>query len=276
MTDTPTNTTIVHVDTPAPGVRLLALDGPATRNSIGRVQYEQLRDAIREAAGDRTVRAVVLRGEGGFFCSGGNVAALQESRGQSPAQVARNTDALATMILSIRACPKPVIAAVEGGAAGLGVALALSCDMVVAAAEAAFTVAYVKIGLTPDGGTLHFLREALPRQLVSEVCMLGRPVSAERLHAAGAINLIAPAGGALDAAMELAAACVAGPAGAIGAIKAQVEEAPRVGLAAQIEIESRDINTARYGAEAGEGLAAFLEKRRPRFPIIDGTGEDCA
>lgn len=106
--------------------------------------------------------------------------------------------------------------------------------------------------------------------------MLGRPVSAERLHAAGAINLIAPAGGALDAAMELAAACVAGPAGAIGAIKAQVEEAPRVGLAAQIEIESRDINTARYGAEAGEGLAAFLEKRRPRFPIIDGTGEDCA
>ena len=276
MTDTPTSTTIVHVDTPAPGVRLLTLDGPATRNSIGRVQYEQLRDAIREAAGDRTVRAVVLRGEGGFFCSGGNVAALRESRRQSSAQVARNTDALAAMILSIRACPKPVIAAVEGGAAGLGVAPPLSCDMVVAAAQAAFTVAYVKIGLTPDGGTLHFLREALPRQLVSEVCMLGQPISAERLHAAGAINRIAPAGGALDAAMELAAACAVGPAGAIGAIKTQVEEAPRMGLAAQIEIESRGINTARYGAEAGEGLAALLEKRRPRFPIVGGTGEDCA
>jgi 2-(1,2-epoxy-1,2-dihydrophenyl)acetyl-CoA isomerase len=276
MTDTPTGTTIIRADTPVPGIRLLTLDGPATRNSIGRVQYEALRDAVREAGSDRAVRTVVLRGEGGFFCSGGNVAALQESRRQSPAQVARNTDALAAMILSIRACPKPVIAAVEGGAAGLGVALALSCDMVVAAAGAAFTVAYVKIGLTPDGGTVHFLREALPRQLVSELCMLGRPVLSERLHAAGAINRIAAAGETLDAAMELAAACAAGPAGAIGVIKAQIEEAPGKGLAAQIEIESRGINAARYGDEAGEGLAAFLDKRRPRFPMAGGTGDDGA
>jgi 2-(1,2-epoxy-1,2-dihydrophenyl)acetyl-CoA isomerase len=273
MTDTPTNATVIRADTPSPGIRLLTLDGPATRNSIGRVQYEALRDAVREAGSDRTVRAIVLHGTGGFFSSGGNVAALQESRRQSPAQVARNTDALAAMILSIRSCPRPVIAAVEGGAAGLGVALALSCDMVVAAAGAAFTVAYVKIGLTPDGGTLHFLREALPRQLVSELCMLGRPVSAERLYAVGAVNRIAPAGGALDAAMELAAACAAGPAGAIGTIKAQVEEAPRLGLSAQIEVESRGINAARYSDEAGEGLAAFLEKRRPRFPNGDTGGE---
>ena len=272
MNDQAMSRTALRVETPENGIRLLTLDGPATRNSIGRVQYEALRDAIVDAGADPHVRAVVLAGAGGFFCSGGNVAALQESRKQTLAQVSRNTDALAAMILAIRACPKPVIAAVEGGAAGLGVALALSCDMIVAAEPAAFTVAYVKIGLTPDGGTLHFLREALPRQLVSELCMLGRPVTAQRLHAAGAVNQLVPEGGALEAAMALAAACASGAAGAIAVIKAQLEDAPEKGLAAQIEIESRGINAARYGEEAGEGLAAFLEKRPPRFGDLQASG----
>jgi enoyl-CoA hydratase/carnithine racemase len=247
------------------GIRILTLDGPKTRNSIGRPQYDALRSALVDAGADAAVRAIVLTGAQGFFSSGGNVATLLDSRRMPLSEVSRNTDALGAMILAIRTCPTPVIAAVEGGAAGLGVALALSCDMITASAGARFTAAYVKIGLIPDGGTSHFLREALPRQLVSEMCMLGRPVTAERLHAAGAINAVTSEGGALDAALELAGACVTGAAGAIATIKLQIDSAPRNGLAAQLDIEARGINAARFGAEAGEGMQAYLEKRRPRF-----------
>lgn len=257
--------TVLREGMVAPGVLLLTLDGPRTRNSIGLAQYGALRDALRRAGTDPAVRAVVLTGAQGFFSSGGNVATLRASREGTLAEAARATDALAAMILAARQLPKPLIAAVEGGAAGLGLSLTLACDMVVAAEGAKFTAAYVKIGLTPDGGATHFLAEALPRQLVSEMCLLGRPLSAERLHAAGAVNQLVPAGTVLEAALALARDCAAGPAAAMAAIKAEIALAASNGLAAQVELEGRQINAARFGAEAGEGLAAFLEKRPARF-----------
>lgn len=250
----------------AEGIRILTLDGPETRNSIGPAQYDALRAAVIDAGNEADLRAIVLTGAGGFFSSGGNVHALTESRARPRSEAFRNTDLLAGLILAIRACPIPVIAAVDGGAAGLGLALALSCDMLVASAEAKFTAAYVRIGLTPDGGTTYFLREALPRQLVSEMCMLGRPVTADRLYAAGAVNVLAEDGRTLDAALELASACAAGAAGAIAVIKREIAAAPHNGLATQLDLEAHGINAARFGDEAGEGLKAFLDKRRPQFP----------
>lgn len=258
--------TEVRSETLDGNIRLVTLDGPATRNSIGRTQYEALRAIIVDAGNDPKIRAVVLQGAGGFFSSGGNVSALRESRNQPLSEVSRNTDSLAAMILAIRACPTPVIAAIEGGAAGLGVSLALACDMVVASTSARFTAAYVKIGLTPDGGATYFLSDCLPRQLVSELCMLGRPVSAERLHAAGAVNSLAEQGSVLEAALELARACAVGASEAISVIKSEIAQASVNGLAEQIELEGRNINNARYGEEAAEGLQAFLEKRKPVFP----------
>lgn len=263
--DTGDTGTRLRAETLPGHIRLLTLDGPGTRNSIGRAQYDALRAAIVDAGNNPQIRAIVLQGAGGFFSSGGNVNALKESRQQPLSEVSRNTDALAAMILAIRACPTPVIAAVEGGAAGLGVSLALACDMIVAGASAKFTAAYVKIGLTPDGGATYFLTQALPRQLVSELCMLGRPVSAERLHAAGAVNTLTEDGGALDAALDLAGACAEGASTAISVIKQEIETATGNGLAAHIDLEARNINQARYGEEAAEGLQAFLEKRRPCF-----------
>lgn len=263
------NTTEIRTETRG-ALRLLTMDGPKTRNSISRPQYEALTAAVIDAGADPAVRAIVLTGVNGFFSSGGNVAALQESRSLPLSQVSRNTDALGAMILAVRSCPKPVIAAIEGGAAGVGVALALACDMIAATRGAQMTVAYVKIGLTPDGGTTHFLREALPRQLASELCLLGRPVSAERLQAAGVVNVLAEPGGALEAALDLATACADGPTSAIRVIKEQLAGAPRTDLATQLDIEAHGINAARYGDEAGEGLASFLEKRRPDFTKTGG------
>tara|TARA_R110000868_G_scaffold411283_2_gene702776 strand:+ start:52785 stop:53600 length:816 start_codon:yes stop_codon:yes gene_type:complete len=256
-----------------PGILQITLDGAATRNSIGRDQYDALRAALVDAGTRTDLRAVVLTGAGGFFSSGGNVSALKQGRALPLSEVMKNTDSLGAMILALRNCPLPVIGAVEGGAAGLGLALALSCDMLVASETAKFTAAYVKIGLTPDGGTTHFLREALPRQLVSEMCLLGRPMPATRLHQAGTINTLAPEGGSLEAAMELAIDCARGPRTAMGAIKAEIEAAPLNGLAAQLDLEARGINAARYGDEAGEGLAAFLEKRAPNFSPNDREGD---
>ncbi len=246
-------------------VLILSLDGAKTRNSISPPVYKALQTEIINAGTDDSVRAIVLTGLYGFFCSGGNIANLRKSAESSLADVSRNTDALNSMILSIRHCPTPVIAAVEGGAAGAGASLALACDLIVAAEDAKFTVAYVKVGLAPDGGVTHFLSEGLPRQLVSEMCLTGRPVEATRLHDLGLVNSIAPTGGALEAATKLATSLAAGAVGAMAVIKAEIAAAPHNDLASQLVLEAKGINAARYGDEAAEGLAAFLEKRKPDF-----------
>lgn len=269
MSSTPTGTTVLDMETRDGGTLLLTLNGPETRNSIGRDQCEALREAIVEAGHDPTVRAIVLQGAGGFFCSGGNINGLRESRNHSLTHVSGNTNAMAAMILAIRNCPTPVIAAIEGGAAGVGISIALACDMIAATESAKFTAGYVKIGLTPDGGATHFLLDALPRQLVTEMCMLARPLSAERFHQAGVVNVLCAEGAALDAALDLARTLARGPAEAISLIKSEITEARRNDLATQIELEARNINQARFGAEAAEGIQAFLDRRLPDFTNLE-------
>ncbi|RJE86648.1 oxepin-CoA hydrolase, alternative type [Paracoccus onubensis] len=246
-------------------VLILSLDGPRTRNSISRPVYEAIRAQMLDAGENSDIRAIVMTGLHGFFSSGGNIANLQKSAQGSMADATQGTDALNTMILAIRNCRKPVIAAVEGGAAGAGLSLALSCDMIVAAENAKFTAAYVKIGLSPDGGLTHFLCDGLPRQLVTEMCLTGEPVDAARLHSCGIVNRIVPADGALAAAKDLAAKLANGPTNAMAVIKTEIGAASCNELATQLDLEARGINTARFGKEAAEGLAAFLEKRKPDF-----------
>ena len=250
------------------GVLLLTLNGPKSRNSVGPDVYRAVRDAVVDAGNAHDIRAIILTGSGGFFSSGGNINALKESAKGPLSAVTSNTDQLNAMIRAIVDCPTPVIAAVEGGAAGAGVALALSCDLIVAASDAKFTAAYVKVGLSPDGGLTHFIRGALPRQLVNELCMLGRPITAERLAPYGIVNELTDPGQAQDAALSLAQKIAAGPAQAIQSIKHLVNNAEDNQLTTQLWQEADRINQARYGAEATEGLQAFLEKRKPDFSIL--------
>lgn len=246
-------------------VLTISLDGPKTRNSISPPVYKALQSAIIAAGEDPGVRAIVLTGRHGFFSSGGNIHNLKASAQSTMAEVTGNTDALNAMILSIRACPTPVIAAVEGGAAGAGLSLALACDMIVAAEAAKFVVAYVKIGLAPDGGVTHFLNASLPRQLVTEMCLTGNPVEADRLHVLGLVNAVAPVGEALATAQGMAAKLAAGAVGAMAIIKDEIGAAATNDLATHLAVEAGGINRARFGAEAAEGLSAFLEKRKPDF-----------
>jgi enoyl-CoA hydratase/carnithine racemase len=249
----------------------LVLDGPKTRNAIGPDVYEAVQAAIVTAGSDPGIGAIVVTGSGGFFTSGGNVRALEASARGTLAEATVKTDRLNAMIRTIVECPKPVVAAVEGGAAGAGFSLALACDLIVAAEGASFAAAYVRVGLSPDGGITHFLGTALPRQLVMELCLTGQPVAAPRLAAAGLVNSCVPDGEALARAMDLATRLAEGPPNAVATIKRLVNTAGRRDLAGQMDEEARAINLARFGAEAAEGLQAFLARRAPDF-ISPGKG----
>lgn len=259
-----TSPTALH-STREGAVLVLSLDGPDTRNSIGPPIYDAVRSAVIEGGRDATVRAIMLTGRNDFFCSGGNLKNIRASAAQTMAEVSANTDKLNAMILAIRGCPKPVVAAVEGGAAGVGFSLALASDVIVASEGAKFVVAYVKVGLTPDGGVTHFLAEGLPRQLLSELCLTGAPIEAERLHSLGVVNDVVPAGEAFDAGLRLAGKLAAGATEAMGTIKATIAAAAHNDLATQLNLEAQGINQARFGPEAAEGVDAFFEKRRPNF-----------
>ncbi len=238
---------------------------PATRNSMNWDFYDGLREAVEAASADPEIGAIVLTGAAGFFCSGGNVNGLKErSRADYPIRRS-SVEKLHAMILAMRACPKPIIAAVDGGAAGAGASLAAACDLVVAARDAYFSVAYIKIGQTPDGGATAFLGVALPRQLLAEMVFTGDRIPVQRLYDLGMINRLTEPGQSLAVALELAARLADGPAAALAVGKRLIDQARLNALKDQLELEAEGIATAIGGPEGREGIAAFLEKRKPDF-----------
>ena len=158
-----------------------------------------------------------------------------------------------------------MIAAVDGAAAGAGFSLALACDMIVAGTSATFVMAYVKVGLTPDGGGSWFLAQALPRQLATEIIMEGKPVLAPRLHQLGLVNRLVPDGTALDAALAWADDLAALSPNAVVRIKTLVGEAQGNTLAQHFEAEKHNFVECLHHHDAQEGISAFLEKRTPRY-----------
>lgn len=238
---------------------------PATRNALSWDFYDGFRETVEAAGADEGIGAIVLTGAEGFFCSGGNVHGLKQRSQADFATRRSSVDKLHRMILAMRACPKPIIAAVEGGAAGAGASLAAACDMVIAAKDAYMSVAYIKIGLTPDGGATAFLGSALPRQLLSEMVFTGDRIPVERLYQCGLINRLTEPGGALDEAIALAERLANGPAQALGVAKRLIDSARLNDLKSQLDLEAEGIATALGGAEGQEGIDAFLAKRKPNF-----------
>ena len=246
-------------------VLVATINDPAARNALSWDFYDGFREAIEGASTDSDLGAIVLTGAAGFFSSGGNVHGLKErSEADYPARRS-SVDRLHAMILAMRDCPKPIIAAVEGGAAGAGASLAAACDLIVAGRDAYFSIAYIKIGLTPDGGATAFLGGALPRQLVSEMVFTGDRIPAERLHALGMVNRLVEPGRALDEALTLAGRLADGPASALGVAKRLIGQARSNSLDAQLDLEADGIAAAIGGPEGREGIAAFLAKRTPDF-----------
>ena len=210
-------------------------------------------------------RVIILSGAEGFFCSGGNLDGLKKRSENDYDHRRSNVDKINKMILLMRSCPLPIIAAVEGGAAGAGVGLALACDMIFAAEETFFMAAYVKIGITPDGGMTPFMAEAIPRWLFAQMVFTGDKMPVQRLYQMGVVNEITAKGEAVSAATNMAERLAKGPSQALAIGKALISSARLSPLGAQLEEEAHMVATALGSEDAREGINAFLEKRPPNF-----------
>lgn len=244
-------------------VMKLINNDPAKRNAFGLDFYDHMIPAIEAAAADDTIGAVVICGAEGFFCAGGDLNRLAVAHKLEFAERRQGVDKLHAMMRAIRACPKPVIAAVEGGAAGAGASFAAMCDLIVAETGSYFMLAYVKIGLTPDGGATWSFTRNLPRQLASEMGLTGGKIPSQRLYDCGMVNRMSD--NALDDAMAWAAELANNSATAMAGIKRMIVEAEEASLEAHFETEAVGIATAMKSKDGMEGTSAFLEKRKPQF-----------
>lgn len=244
---------------------ILTLSNPGAKNALHPDMYAAAIETLSTAERDDSIRAVILTGADNFFCAGGNLNRLLENRSKDQSEQADAIDHLHGWIEALRDCPKPVIAAVEGAAAGAGFSLALACDMIVAGASAKFVMAYVKVGLTPDGGASWFLSRALPRQLATEILIEGKPILAPRLHELGLINRVVADGRALDVAVAWADELAELSPNAVERIKSLIGEAQGNSLGQHFEAEKQNFVESLHHREAQEGISAFLEKRKPRY-----------
>ena len=181
-------------------VLVLTMDDPATKNALSAEMMDAGRAAFESAATDPGIGAVVLTGSPGTFCSGGNLGQLMGSRKADPSVIRDMMERFHGWVRAMRTCPKPVIAAVEGSAAGAGFSVALGCDLIVAAEDSSFVLAYVKVGLNPDGGASAFLGRAVPPQLAAEIMFEGGRIGTPRLAQLGVVNRVPAPGGTLEGA----------------------------------------------------------------------------
>ena len=244
---------------------VLTLSNPEHRNAMGPEMYAAGVEALSVAESNPEVRSVVVTGEGAIFCAGGNLQRLLANRQQPPEVQVQSIEGLHSWVEAIRTFPKPVIAAVEGAAAGAGFSLALACDLIVAADDAVFVMAYSNVALLPDGGASWSLSHALPRQLVSELLLAGERIGATRLHELGVVNRLAPRGGALAAALALADQLNGRAPNVMASIKDLINEAPGATLTRQLASERDHFVLNLHHANAGVGIAAFLAKQRPSY-----------
>jgi len=244
---------------------VLTLSNPEHRNALGPEMYAAGVEALIAAESSREVRSVVITGAQGIFSAGGNLQRLQNNRQQAPEVQAASIDGLHSWIEAIRTFPKPVMAAVEGPAAGAGFSLALACDLIVAALNSVFVMAYSSIALSPDGGGSWSLMRALPRQLATELMLGGERIGAERLHALGVVNRLCEPSQALTTALAWAGQLNARAPNALASIKELVNEAPQNMLATHLARERDHFVTNLHHANAGIGIRAFLDKQTPQY-----------
>ncbi len=244
---------------------VLTLSNPGHRNALGPEMYAAGVEALSIAESSAEVRSVVLVGDGAMFSAGGHLQRLQANRELSASVQAQSLEGLHNWIESIRTFPKPVIAAVEGAAVGAGFSLALACDLIIAASNAVFSMAYSNIALSPDGGASWSLNRALPRQLASQLLMCGERISAQRLHDLGVVNQVAQPGQALVDALVLAERLNARAPNALTSIKELLNEADQAHLGQQLASERDHFVRNLQHRNAGLGIAAFLAKQTPHY-----------
>ncbi len=248
------------------GVLAITLRRPDVLNSFHRPMARELQAALAAAAGDDAVRAVLLTGAGRAFCAGQDLAeAVPPGAAELPDVGDIVRDSYNPIVSAIRALPKPVVAGVNGVAAGAGANIALACDFVVAADSASFIQAFSKIGLIPDSGGTFLLPRLVGRARATALMMLGDRVTAAQAHAWGMIHEVVPDAALGEAARALAVRLAAMPTFALGMMKRALDASASNGLEAQLALEEELQRAAGRSADYVEGVRAFQEKRGARF-----------
>ena len=242
-------------------VQTITLNRPDVLNAFNAAMHRALADALREARSDE-VRAVVVTGAGRGFCVGQDLTEFREAPGDIGERLRGNYH---PNILAIRSLEKPVIAAVNGAAAGAGLSLACACDIRIAADSATFVPAFINIGLVPDSGGTFFVRRLLGYARAFEWLASGRRLSAAEAHAWGLVSEVVEAGALEGRAAELAAELAAMPTRAVGMTKRLLDHAETATLDGQLEWEAQLQTAATQSEDFREGVAAVLEKRPPSF-----------
>ena len=255
----------VDLTTDGPAARIL-LNRPEALNAWNEQLGRDLLDAVTSVADDDSIRALLITGAGRGFSSGAD---LKEQRpttdGGVPDLSARLREVYHPIITGLREMPKPVVAAVNGPAVGIGCSLALAADLIVAAESAYFLLAFVNIGLVPDGGSTAFLPARVGYARAAEMAMLGERVPAEQALDWGLINRVLPDDdleGAADALLQLLAH---GPTTSYAGSKRLLNRRVYAGLAEQLETEADQQRQQGQTQDFLEGVLAFVEKRPPNF-----------
>jgi len=244
------------------GVQTIALNRPDVLNAFNAAMHAALQAALKEAARDDEVRAVVVTGSGRGFCVGQDLTEFRESAGDIGDRLRSGYH---RTILAIRSLEKPVLAAVNGPAAGAGLSLALACDVRIASDAASFVPAFVNIGLVPDSGGTFFVRRLLGYARSFEWLTTGRKLTALEAHAWGLVSEVVEAERLAVRTAELAGELAAMPTRAIGMTKRLLDATETSTLEEQLELEAQLQSAATQTDDFREGVAAFLEKRPPGF-----------
>ena len=241
--------------------QIMTLVGPATRNALSPQVYAAGIETLNVAESNDDVRAVILTGAGDHFCGGGDLQRLTHNRQHDLPKVAEHIDAFHQWIEALRSFPKPVIAAVEGMAAGGGLSLVLACDLVVAAENARFVSAYSQVGLSPDGGASWHLARALGRGPALQLLWQSTPVSAQQMAHWGLVHQITPAGTVLEQALVWAEQLAQAPAAVLTSIKELVNEAQAQTLRQQLDAEKQHFMVNLLRPQAGHAIEKFLNRK---------------
>lgn len=244
---------------------ILTISDPELRNALGPDIYTAGIEALNTAETNPDVRTVILRGDGSVFCSGGNLNRILARRQEDPQVQVDSINLLNSWIESLRNFPKPIIAAIEGAAAGAGVSVAMACDMIVAAEDAYMMMAYANVGLSPDGGGAWALARQLPRPLAMKLLMLGERINAARLHELGLVSDLAAPGQALTQALAIAHKLNGRAPNVMHSLKELVNDAGELELHQHLQAECTHFVRNLYHPNGGEGIQAFLDKRQPHY-----------
>ena len=243
----------------------ITLNRPESANAINLELAKELMYAVMRCDEDPLIRAVLITGAGSMFCAGGDLKSLDEQGENLPNHLKELTTYLHVAMSYLVRMDPPVVAAVHGSAAGAGMSLACACDMVLAAESAGFTLAYTRLGLTPDGGATYTLPRLVGIKRTLELALTNRLLSAEEAFNWGIVTRMVPEKDLINEAKTLAGQVAAGPTKAFGATKRLLQSSLTDSFEAQMKNESRSISEMARTADGREGVSAFVGKRKPNF-----------